>query len=86
MEVMTCNAFGKPCSGYSAPDRKNNGIITKFMMSGNACMLCIRLPIAVPNAQHTIAMSAIVMKNSGTAMNVVGRKPKMTHRMNTSSP
>ncbi len=53
LRVTTCKPFGKPCSGYSAPDRKNSGIITKFMMSGNACMLCMRAPIAVPNAQHT---------------------------------
>jgi hypothetical protein len=42
--------------------------------------------MAVPNAQRTIATSAIVRKNNGTAVSSVGLKPKMTQRMNTSSP
>ncbi len=49
-------------------------------------MLSMRLPMAVPSAQNTSAMSAMNSSATGSAARLTGRKPAIRHTASTSMP
>ena len=51
-----------------------------------ACMFSSRLPIAVPSAQNTMAMSAMKPSAWGRPARLVGRKPASRQTISTSVP
>jgi len=50
MRVSTLSQPGSPVSGYSAPDRKNNGNTSIWVSAMNAWNWVIRAAIITPNA------------------------------------
>ena len=52
-------AFGNPSSGNKAPERKNTGMIIKFIINWNHCISSSFDAIAVPKAVKSIAIKNI---------------------------
>ena len=57
---MARTAGGKPSSGNKAPERKNNGMIKKFIIKENACMSSSNEAMVVPMAVNNTAI--MIMK------------------------
>ena len=75
-EEIILRAFGKPWSGKIAPDKKNNGITRKFMMSWKPCISSRSDAIIVPSAVNKIATKNITKSTNGNIIQLVGLKPK----------
>ena len=68
-------AFANPASGNNAPERKNIGMMTKFIINENACISSILDAIAVPKAAKSIAIKNIKTKASNARGILTGLNP-----------
>ena len=67
--------LANPSRGKSAPERKNIGMMTKFIINWNACISSSLDAIAVPSAVNNIAIKNIKINETSTIIILTGLNP-----------
>ena len=83
---MNVKTAGSPVSGNNEPDKKNNGITKKFIISWKPCISFNCEAIPVPSAVNNSEINSIIKMAGKINSQFTGRKPKIMANTITTKP